>query len=346
MSAEDTSLHPAPSPKRGGAILNAVQQSRRAITRDILFQLALYGALVVIVAFFAITTPYFFTTLNAVNILVQVSVVGMLAVGETFVILSAGIDLSVGSVVALTGCVAGFVAIKPTGFVLPVVAAVAVGAVVGLVNGFFVSYARIPAFIVTLASLSVVRGIAYMITNTQTLYGFNNSFLALGTGSIFGMPFLVWILLLVIVAAFLVQRYTPFGRHVLAVGGNRVAAQLFRVAVHRTELLIYIFSGAIAGLAGAALAARIGAGEPGIAIGYELNAIAPVIIGGTSSFGGEGGVERTVVGILILGVIGNGMNLMGIASYYQLVLTGAIVVAAVLLDRAAKRRTASSGGVA
>ncbi len=312
-------------------------ESRRARTRDILVQLALYAVLAGLVAFFGVTTPYFFSSVNLVNILVQVSVVGMLAVGETFVILSAGIDLSVGSVVALTGCVAGFVAIKPTGFVLPVLAAVAVGAAVGMVNGFFVSYARIPAFIVTLAALSVVRGVAYIITNTQTLFGFNNDFLSLGSGSLLGVPFLVWILVVVIALAFLVQRYTPFGRHVLAIGGNRVAAALFRVPVHRTELSIYILSGAIAGLAGALLASRIAAGEPGIAIGYELQAIAPVIIGGTSLFGGEGGVERTVVGILILGVIDNGMNLMGIPSYYQLVLTGAVVVGAVLLDRAAKR---------
>jgi ribose/xylose/arabinose/galactoside ABC-type transport system permease subunit len=303
-----------------------------------MFQLALYGVLVCLLGFFGFTTPYFFTTLNFTNILLQVSVLGMLAVGQTFVIVSAGIDLSVGSVVALTGCVAGYVAMRPTGLVAPIVAAVAVGAAVGFVNGFFVSYTRIPPFIVTLATLSAVRGVAYIITNTETLFGFNQSFLSLGSGSILGLPNLVWILIVVILVAYLVQRYTVFGRRVLAVGGNRAAAELFRVPVHRTELAIYMLSGAIAGLAGAALASRIAAGEPGIAIGYELLSIAPVIIGGTSLFGGEGGVERTIVGILILGVIDNGMNLMGIPSYYQLVLTAIVVVGAVLLDRVARRR--------
>jgi ribose/xylose/arabinose/galactoside ABC-type transport system permease subunit len=307
--------------------------------REVVLQLGLYVALGLLVAFFAFASPYFFTLPNLRNILLQVGVVGMIAIGQTFVIIAGGIDLSVGSVIGLAGIAAGYVALNPdSGALLPILAAIACGGAVGLVNGYVINAFNIPSFIVTLASLSAVRGLALIATDTQNLYGFNEAFKFVGSGSVAGLPSIVWIFLLVFVAAYFFQAQTPFARHMYAVGGDRRAAALFGVSVRRVEVVLFTLSGAIAGLAGAVLAARVSSAEPNAGMGFELTAIAAVIIGGTSLTGGEGGVERTFVGVLILGVISNGLNLLNVPSYYQQPIYGLIIVAAVIVDQWAKRR--------
>ncbi len=308
--------------------------------REMILQLGLYGALLLLIVFFSWASPYFFTLNNLRNILLQVGVVGMIAIGQTFIIIAGGIDLSVGSIIGLAGVAAGFVALNPhTAAFLPVLAAIAVGSGVGCMNGYLINTFSIPSFIVTLASLSAVRGLALIVTGTQNLYGFNAAFKYLGAGSLAGLPIIVWLFLLVFAAAYLFQVHAPFARHVYAVGGDRRASALFGVSIRRVELVLFTLSGAIAGLAGAVLAARVASAEPNAGMGFELTAIAAVIVGGTSLTGGEGGVERTFVGVLILGVIGNGLNLLNVPSYYQQVIYGFIIVAAVIVDQWAKRRS-------
>lgn len=315
--------------------------ARRSVSpyRELILQLGLYLALGGLIVFFGWASPYFFTIPNLRNILLQVGVVGMIAIGQTFVIIAGGIDLSVGSIIGLAGVAAGYVALNPdTGAFLPVLAAVACGGAVGLVNGYLINRFSIPSFIVTLASLSAVRGLALIATDTQNLYGFNEAFKFIGAGSIADVPVIVWIFLLVFIAAWIFQAHAPFARHMYAVGGDRRAAALFGVSIRRVEVILFALSGAIAGLAGAVLAARVSSAEPNAGMGFELTAIAAVIIGGTSLSGGEGGVQRTFVGVLILGVISNGLNLLNVPSYYQQVIYGFIIISAVVVDQWAKKR--------
>lgn len=307
--------------------------------REFAFQLALYLVLAALIGFFTWASPYFFQTNNLRNILLQVGVVGMIAIGQTFVIVAGGIDLSVGSMIGVTGVVAGLVALHPElGAILPILAAVATGCVFGSVNGAVTSFFNIPSFITTLASLSMLRGLALIITDTQNLYGFNDAFKYVGAGSIAGLPIIVWLFILLLIAAYIFQQHAPFARHVYAVGGDRRAAALFGISIRRVEVALFALSGAIAGLAGAVLAARVASAEPNAGMGFELTSIAAVIIGGTSLSGGEGGVQRTFVGVLILGVINNGLNLLAVPSYYQQVVAGIVIVLAVILDQWAKRR--------
>jgi len=307
--------------------------------REFAFQLALYVVLATLILFFSWASPYFFQPQNLRNILLQVGVVGMVAIGQTFVIIAGGIDLSVGSMIGLTGVMAGLVALHPeTGAFLPIIAAVLVGGFFGSANGVVTSFFNIPSFITTLAALSVLRGLALIVTDTQNLYGFNEAFKYVGSGSVAGLPIIVWLFLLLLIAAYIFQQHAPFARHMYAVGGDRRAAALFGISIRRVEVVLFALSGAIAGLAGAVLAARVASAEPNAGMGFELTAIAAVIIGGTSLSGGEGGVQRTFVGVLILGVINNGLNLLAVPSYYQQVIAGFVIVLAVILDQWAKRR--------
>jgi ribose/xylose/arabinose/galactoside ABC-type transport system permease subunit len=310
-----------------------------ASAREVAFQLALYVVLGALIAFFSWASPYFFQPNNLRNILLQVGVVGMVAIGQTFVIIAGGIDLSVGSMIGVTGVVAGLVALHSgSGALLPILAAIAAGGFFGSVNGVVTSVFNIPSFITTLASLSMLRGLALIITDTQNLYGFNAAFKYVGAGSVAGLPIIVWMFLLLLAAAYIFQQHSPFARHMYAVGGDRRAAALFNISIRHVEIVLFALSGAIAGLAGAVLAARVASAEPNAGIGFELTSIAAVIIGGTSLTGGEGGVQRTFVGVLILGVINNGLNLLAVPSYYQQVVAGFVIVLAVILDQWAKRR--------
>jgi len=307
--------------------------------RETILQLGLYGALLILIGFFSVCSPYFFTVTNAENILLQANIVGMVAIAQTFVIVSGGIDLSVGSMIGLTGVTAGFVALRPdTGPILPFFAAITMGALAGAVNGGLIAMFRIPPFIVTLASLYAARGLALILTNTQNLYGFNPGFKFVGAGRIAGFPIIILIFISLSVIAYVLQEHTRFARHVYAIGGGRRAAEFFGVSVRRVELILYAVSGAVAGLAGAALAARVASAEPTAGIGFELTAIAAVIIGGTSLSGGEGGVQRSIVGMLILAIISNGLNLMAVPSYYQQVISAAVIVVAVVADQWSKAR--------
>ncbi|MDR5752517.1 MULTISPECIES: ABC transporter permease [unclassified Caballeronia] len=282
---------------------------------------------------------YFLTLNNLLNILQQVSINGLLAIGMTFVILAGGIDLSVGSVVAFAGMVAASVVAgdTPHGAGAALAAGVLVGAACGALNGVVVARFRVPAFVVTLGMLSIARGGTQIYNDGMPISGLSDAFLFIGQGKAAGVPIPVLIFLSMFVASLAVLRYSRFGRYVYAVGGNEKSARASGVPTRLVLLAVYSICGACAGLAGVVLNARTTSALTQAGVGYELDAIAAVVIGGTSLSGGVGGVPGTLFGMLIIGVINNGLDLMGVSSYYQQVIKGAVIVCAVLLDIAARR---------
>jgi ribose transport system permease protein len=293
---------------------------------------ALIGLLGVVVAL-AAACPPFLTLQNLLNIVRQTSIHGIMAVGMTFVILTAGIDLSVGSTLALCGVLGA--SLEHTGCpVLLVVAGTLLGGcLLGTINGLLVAKGKVTPFIVTLGTMSIFRGAAHVYNNAQPISGFNSGFRFLGAGEVLFVPVpIVLFLLCVVVAAVLLQR-TRFGRYLYAIGGNLEAARLSGIPIDRCTTMAYVLCGLTAALSALVLTARLNAAESIAGTGYELDVIASVVIGGASLAGGRGGVWGTLLGALLIGTINNGMNLLGISAYYQLIVKGAIIVAAGLLDR-------------
>jgi ribose/xylose/arabinose/galactoside ABC-type transport system permease subunit len=278
--------------------------------------------------------PYFLTVSNALNILLASATLGLLAIGMTFVISSAGIDLSVGSIMAFAGVV-GCLSVNSLGAPWPVciVACIAAGALAGAVNGALVTFAGIPPFIVTLGMLGVARGVALVLTNGVPVYGLPAPIVFLGQGRPWGVPTPVLILLAAALAAHVVLSHTRFGLYAQVVGDNEGAARAMGVRVERLKGQLYALSGGLAGLAGLVFAARVNAGDPTAGISYELTAVTATIIGGTNLFGGRGSILGTVIGALIMGVLQNGLNLLAVSSYYQQIAIGSVLVLAVWLDR-------------
>jgi putative xylitol transport system permease protein len=304
--------------------------------------LSRYGivaAFITICITLSLTNPYFLTTNNLLNILQQVSINGLLAIGMTFVILSGGIDLSVGSVVAFAGMVAASVVAGDMSHspFAALVAGIAVGVMCGALNGIVIARFRVPAFVVTLGMLSIARGTTQIYNDGMPISGLSESFLFIGQGKVAGIPIPVLIFFSLFVVALLVLRYSRFGRYIYAVGGNEKSARASGVPTARVLLAAYAICGGCAGLAGVVLSARTTSALTQAGMSYELDAIAAVVIGGTSLSGGIGSVSGTLFGVLIIGVINNGLDLMGVSSYYQQVIKGIVIVCAVLLDIAARR---------
>ena len=308
--------------------------------------------LAVLMAGFAIAEPRFLSTINLLNVLRQVSISGLLAIGMTFVILTAGIDLSVGSLVALCGLGAAIVAKGSTtgnfslsgqaatgyGWGTALLVALLIGVAAGAVQGTAITRAKVPPFVVTLGGMSVFRGAALLISGGGPISGFDEDFRFWGQGKVFGVPTPVLVFLGFAVLAHLVLRYTRFGRQVYAVGGNPEAARLSGLKVPQILLSVYVLMGFFAGLGGFVLAARLNSAEAVAGIGYELTVIASVVIGGTSLFGGIGTVFGTVVGTVLIGVLLNGLVLLNVSSYIQQIIIGLIIVLAVAFDTFAKSR--------
>jgi putative xylitol transport system permease protein len=303
-----------------------------------------FGALCL---FLAIVNENFLSSRNILNVLRQTSINGILAIGMTFVILARGIDLSVGSVVALAGIVSASLATTsatamayggPYPVVVALAAGIAVGAACGAVSGFVVARFNVPAFVATLGMLSAARGLTLLYAGGKPVPSLTDEFRWIGTGSVFGIPMPVIIFAIVFVIAWWVLTHMRFGRHVYAAGGNPHAAIVSGINVMSVRLKVFIISGALAGLAGMILAARTGSALTQAGIAYELDAIAAVVIGGTSLAGGVGLVTGTLIGALLIGVMNNGLDLMGVPSYYQQVIKGILIVAAVMLDQSRNRR--------
>ncbi len=290
--------------------------------------------------FFAVYAPQFLSLPNLINIALSIAITGILAVGMTAVILTGGIDLSVGSVAALAGIVAAMAAASgaPGAVALAALAALGVGLAVGAFNGLMVSRFRVPPFVVTLAMLTICRGLAFVITEGRSVSDLPPGFGLFGRELFLRVPVPVWLMLLVFAAGWFVLKRMTFGRYVYAVGGNREAAFLAGVNIKGVTMLVYVLNGLMVGLAGLVLASRLGAGVPNAGNQYELDVIAAVVVGGTSLNGGRGSVIATLWGAVFIGVLNNGLNLANVDPYVQKIALGIVILLAVLADQLNKTR--------
>src|SRR5687768_270185 len=299
----------------------------------------LFGLLALSAVLWALT-PHFLTVANLLNIAQQTSINAIVAVGMTFVILSGGIDLSVGSIVAVAGVVLGTMLQADQPLVVSVLAAITIGTACGLLNGALISWGGLPPFIVTLGMMSIARGAALVFTEGRPVSGFDAGFRSLATGSVWFVPAPVIIMIVIYLCAHVVLTQTTFGRYTYAIGGNEEATRLSGVAVLRHKTIIYGVSGLMSALAAIILTARLNSAQPIAGMMYELDAIAATVIGGTSLMGGEGTLAGTLVGALIMGVLRNGLNLLGVSSFLQQIVIGGVIVGAVLVDTLLKRQRA------
>jgi ribose/xylose/arabinose/galactoside ABC-type transport system permease subunit len=285
-------------------------------------------------AFTALATDRFLSPLNLTNILVQSSIMAVIALGMTFVIIGGGFDLSVGSTVALSGCIAALVMVK-AGLVLGIAAGIAAGVLVGLINGLVIARLGVNAFITTLGTMVLVRGVVFLITAGAPVgdEGLPSSFVAFGSERFLGIHYLVWVPAVLLVVLSWVMHNTPHGRRIYAVGGGRDASYLSGIPVQRVIASTYVWCGTLAGIAGVMLAARLQSGQPTAGEFYELTAIAAVVLGGAALHGGEGTLYKSVIGVFIMVVLGNSLNLLNVDSYWQRVAVGAVIIAAAAADR-------------
>ena len=314
-------------------------ETQKRKNKELLMRLAPLLSLILLVLFFTFSSPFFFNTANLMTIALQTSVIGIMAIGVTFVIITAGIDLSLGSVVAFAGVAVGISA--GVGLPLPVAIIVGIlaGGVCGCVNAWLVTKLNIPPFIATLGLMMSVRGINLVMTDGRALY-FSKypEFKILAQGRLFDvLPYPVFYLIIVgLISAYILKK-TVLGRYVYAVGSNEDAARLSGIKVNRIKFFVYAFCGALTGIAGVILASRLNSGQPTVGVGYELEAIAAVVIGGTSLMGGVGTIGGTIIGAFIMSVLKNGLNLMGVSQFWQMVAMGVVVIAAVYLDTLRKK---------
>lgn len=297
--------------------------------------------LALLVTFMALVTPNFLTGTNTINILRQASLSAILALGETIVILTAGIDLSIGAVLTMSGIV-GATVLKMEGVPLwvGVLAGVGCGALVGLLNGLMVAVVRLPAFIATYGTMWIAQGLAVVFLRGYIIYDFDKRFRFIGTGYFLDIPMPIIIMALVFGVFWFIMHKSTLGRSLYAVGARQETARLSGINIQRTLILAYTFSGLCAGLAGMLFVARLNAAEAGLGDSLLLPVIAGVVLGGTSLFGGEGGISGTVIGVIIMMIIINGMNLLGINSVWQGPVQGAIIIIAVILDQWGRRAAA------
>lgn len=311
----------------------------------LLLKLRAVFVLVILLVAFSILTPSFLTANNLSILAKHVSISAILAVGMTFVVISGGIDLSVGSVAGLTGMVAGGLLTvgiggHTVGVVGAVVAALLVSSGVGLLNGLLVSRVGVAPFIATLGTLYIARGSALLISNGKTFpnlagtaAGGSTGFSVIGQSFVLGVPLPVWLMMVIAVVASAVALRTPFGRHVYAVGGNERAARLAGIRVGRVKLLTYCFSGLCAGLVGLIIASQLESAHPATGESFELNAIAAVVLGGTSLMGGRGSVRGSLIGAFVIGVLADGLVMLGVSEFWQIVIKGLVIVLAVTVDQ-------------
>jgi ribose transport system permease protein len=309
----------------------------------VISQLAAAGALIVVFVFLSLASPVFLSADNLFNIGVQTSYTAVIAIGMTLVIITAGIDLSVGSVAALSGVV-GVVLMANAGWpvVLAILGGILAGAVCGLVNGLLVSVAGLNPFIATLGMLSVARGLVYIPTNAKAVFGAPDSFRLLGQGVIGAIPIPVIVIAVVAIIGYIVLSRTKLGRYAYAMGSNYEAARLSGIPIKRYLTLVYVISGALAGFGGMIASSQVASGQPNFGMGLELDAIAAAVIGGASLFGGQGTVVGTLIGAFLIALIRNGSVLLDVNIYYQQVIIGVVIWVAVLWDQYRRRRLAAS----
>ena len=309
----------------------------RAITFSVRDAGTLIG-LLIIFGIFAVLAPDFLTSRNLINILQQSSINACLALGMTLVIISGGIDLSVGPTAAVSAVITATLLVSGVPVPIALVAGLVIGALCGLVNGLLIAYAGLQPFIVTLGTLSTYRAVALIYTGGNPVLGVPQSFRALFNGSVAGIPNSVVMVAIVAVLAWLLLRKTPLGEYLMAVGGNEEAAYVAGVPIALTKIAAYVISGVLAALASMILIGRLGAAEPILGNLWELDAIAASAIGGASLMGGKGSVAGTLLGAIILGSMRNGLTLMNVQAFYQLLATGLIILVAMMIDRVTRGR--------
>lgn len=296
-------------------------------------------ALVILIIVLSSASPVFFTVRNFINIFKQASITSILAIGMTFVLLTGGIDLSVGSVTALAGVFAAAVGVADKGYPLIVcyIVAVGTGLICGLINGIGVAYIGFPAFIMTLGMMGIARGLAQVFTGGTPIFGVSNSFANIAGGMTLGIPNLVYYMVIIFIFAYILLTKTVPGRRIYSIGGNSEAARLSGVNVKRYLVSVYGICGALAGLCGILMASRITSGNPIAADSYEMDAISAAVIGGVSMTGGSGSLLGTMVGAFILIIIQNGFDILGISVFYKQIVQGVIILFAVIIDLRSKK---------
>ena len=292
-------------------------------------------ALLLIAVIITIINPSFMTTTNILNVLRQVSISALIAFGMTFVILTGGIDLSVGSTLALTGAIAASMLASGFDPILTILAALLLGAILGAINGVIIAKGKVAPFIATLATMTIYRGLTLVYTEGRPVSGLGDSvsFQMMGKGYFLGIPVPVVTMILAFLALWFILHKTTFGRRIYAVGGNEDASRLSGINTDRVKIMVYSLTGMLAALSALILTSRLNSAQPTAGTSYELDAIAAVVLGGTSLTGGKGWIFGTLVGALIIGVLNNGLNLIGVSSFFQQVVKGVVILIAVLIDR-------------
>ena len=332
-------------PAAAGAPTSAAKAEPRVLTFADVFGRDAGGLIVLLVLFGGMTlaSNEFLTADNMANLARQVAVFGIIAVGQLLIILTAGIDLSVGSVLGLTGCITAELLVHGTGIVPAILLGMAAGAAIGVFNGTLVAYGKLPPFIVTLGMLGIARGAVLVLTDASTVQPLPDAFGNIANGNFLGLPNLLWMFAVVVVVAAFVLRRTVFGRYIYAVGSNPESARLAGVPVNRVLVAVYMIGGLLAAVGGVLFTSRLNAGIPTAGTGYELNAIAACVIGGASLFGAKGGAFGAAAGALIVGTLNNGGNLLAVNAFYLQIIIGALILAAVAFDQWQSKRARSSG---
>lgn len=281
----------------------------------------------------SIASRVFLTPDNLINVVLQAAINATIACGMTFVILTGGIDLSVGSIVAFAGVILGMMLKADVPVLAAVVVCVLLGGLCGLVNGLLVTQVNLPPFITTLGTMSIARGLALYVTGGRSISGFGGKLSAIGSGALLGIPWMIILMAITFALGMFLLRYTRAGRYIYAIGGNAEATRLSGIRTKRYTALVYIVSGLTAGIAALMLTARLDSAQPVAGQSYELQAIAATVIGGTSLDGGEGRLSGTIIGALIISVLNNGLNLLNVSSYIQQIVIGLVIILAVSVDR-------------
>ena len=311
--------------------------SKNVNIKELLVKYKSLLGLVLLIAVVSILNPSFLSPKNIMNILRQTSVNAVISAGMTFVILTGGIDLSVGSILGISGAVCASILVSGQNVVIAVLAALVVGAVVGFLNGFIISKGKLQPFIATLATMTVLKGLTLVYTNGNPItLGSNElamSFGKIGGGTILGIPTPAMIMILVFMVCYYILHNTKMGRYTYALGSNEEATKLSGLNTDKIKIWVYTISGILASIAGIIITSRLYSAQPTAGSGYELDAIAAVVLGGTSLNGGKGKITGTIIGALIIGVLSNALNILDVSSYYQTMVKGAVILLAVLLDR-------------
>ncbi|RUR01685.1 ABC transporter permease [Labedella endophytica] len=342
-----TSTPPTPTPSAknpeqinppGGAERRGIGQ----VLRSQLQQSLAFATLVVLIIFFSVSSSSFFTVSNISGILLSTAVIGILAVGTTFVIITGGIDLSIGTGMTLCAVMTGvFITNMGLPLVVGVIGGIATGALMGFINGFNITFLGLPPFIATLAMMLIAQGLALVISGVAPIYFAEQAFKDIALGTLIpGLPNAVLILFLCALVAYVVLSKTILGRYTFAIGSNEEATRLSGVNTRKWTILIYTVAGIFTGIAGVVIAARLGSAQPQLGTGYELQAIAAVIIGGTSLLGGRGSILGTLIGALIMSVLINGLRILSIQTEWQNVVVGIVILVAVFTDSLRRRREA------